>query len=139
MKKTHSKKSRGLVRRASESEALYNILEGGGIHSVDTLADEMNRSKGEVRRLIAEIRKGCREGSDIFEGHVFTTRGGWTLDQKPEHAAYETRMRFRMGFGCIVNGQPAYKALKKLDYKMFESVRLEFQPKLLALQDFSKK
>lgn len=140
-KKAHVSKRLSSIRHAGDAEALYDVLEkrGDEVLSADALAKELGKTKEVVRSLVAEARRKYRAGDENFPNHIILTRGGWTLDEKAEHVAYETRFRMCMGFGVLANGQPVYKALKKLSYDTFKGLRIEFQPKIEAVRQLTQK
>jgi hypothetical protein len=118
---------KAVVARVSDVEALIGILERGGVVAVDLLAKEMGRQKKEVRSIVREARQQFLNSGKV-EHWIYKAKGGYTIEEKPEHAAYEMRMRMAMGFGVISNGQHVYKTLKKLNFKMFDDVRLTYKP-----------
>jgi len=138
-KQLQKRKNGSVVKRTSEAELLLDTMESGGILSMSVLAEEMDIPRDKVRKAIAQARENFRNGVEGFDRWIYTTKGGYTLEEKAEHAAYETRMRFSMGFGVIANGQHVYKALRKLNFKMFEGMKLEFKPKMLVVDSFRKK
>ena len=122
------------MRKNGESKlakGLWSILSDNNVHATNDLADELNCSKDKVRAIIQLHRKRFNSGEE--DTWVYLTRGGYTVDGRPEHVAYESRFRLAMGTGVIMNGMYVLKQMKRLAFKEFNGMMLEYKPKMLEM------
>lgn len=112
---------------------IYEILERGGVWSSKELAEELGIKQAEARLSIKKLRKMFLSNSDKIHRYVFTTKGGYTIDNKPEHIMYEARMRMAMGTGVLINGIYVFKTGKKIATKHFSQLKVEYKPKMLTI------
>jgi len=126
------------VTTNNDMKDLVSILSNGGIFSVDNLSNEMNRTKEYIRRLVAKIRRKFNDGDKEFDAWVFSTKGGYTMDEKPEHAVYEARMRIQMGMGVIMNGAYVIKTMKRIAVNDFNSLMVTYRPQMIQMGKFIK-
>ena len=112
---------------------IYEILQQGGVWSTKELAKEADISVADVRKEIKKLRFKFLNNVKDVEHYIFTTRGGYTMDTKPEHAMYEARLRIAMGTGILINGVYVFKTGKKIAEKSFKQLKIEYKPKLLEI------
>ena len=122
----------------TDAHELLDILKGGGVYSVNDLADEMNRTKERIRRIVSRVRRRFNDGDERFDSWIFSTANGYSIEEKAEHAAFETRLRMRMGMGVIMNGVHPMKTMKRMLPKQFEQLSLEFKPRLITMNKVVK-
>lgn len=122
------------VKHSDIETDIFEILEDeGGVHSVVDIADRLNRTPGQVRRAVRRLRRRFNELDEKITQWIFTTKGGYTMDEKPEHALYESRLRLSMGTGVILNGMYAIKTSKRLALSEFNKMMVVYRPKMLML------
>ena len=132
-KKVKTKKS-----EMSAADSLYEILCRGGVWSSQELGDELGIEKSKARLLIAALRNRFRNSDEEVPDWIYVTRGGYTLDDKPEHVMYEARLRFQLGVGAIVNGSHVFKKAKRIASTNYKQMMLEYKPKALMLGNLIK-
>jgi len=115
---------------------LQKILDRGGVWSAKDLSDELNREVLVIRRLIRRLRKAFLSGKN--DRWVFTTKGGYTMDEKPEHVAYESRLRFAMGTGMLLNGVYVFKRCRQIGIREFKGLMVEYKPKMFTINKVLK-
>ena len=112
---------------------VYEVLERGGVWGSREIADELNIVANEVRKSVKMLRQMFHNNDTEINRYIFTTKGGYTIDNKPEHAMYEARLRMSMGTGVLINGIYVFKTSKKIGMKHFNQLKVEYKPKLLAI------
>jgi len=122
-----------LFNYASDVKDLLDIMQDGGVYTVDQLSDELNRTKERVRRIVKRARDKFNDGNKSVDYWVYSTRGGYTIEEKPEHAMHETRMRMRMGMGVILNGAHVFRTAKRIAARDFGAFQIEHKPKMLTM------
>ena len=113
---------------------LYNFLIKGGVHTSEDLAKHFDLTINGVRSLIRALRKRFNEGDEDISHYIFTTQAGYSTDEKPEYCAYEAGMRFAQGTGVLINGVYVFKRTKKFAVKEFSRLRIQYKPRILALE-----
>lgn len=111
----------------------FDDYSGGGIYSSLEIAKELDTSVEEIRKGVRKIRSKFLNGNEEFDRYVYTTKGGYTLDHKPEHVMYEARLRMAMGTGVLINGVYVFKTGKKIATRNFHQLKIEYKPKLLEI------
>ena len=66
--------------------------------------------------------------------YIHSTKRGYTINPKPEDMAGEARRRWRMGTSVVINGTPIYKQLKQLYGNRFNTLSVEYKPKLIEMK-----
>ncbi len=112
-------------------KALLVVLEQGGIWTVDNLARELLIDRKKLRLLVASLRRKFMAGHDV--PYIFTTGTGYTIEEKPEHIAFESRMRLRQGYGILLNGIYVFKRYKQLSPKAWDNLYVSFKPRVLPI------
>lgn len=133
MAKGKSKNRFSGLNMSNDMKELVNVLSRGGVHSVEDLSDEMNRTKERIRIVVQKVRKRFNFGDKEFQTWVYTTAGGYTIEEKPEHMAYESRLRLNMGLGVILNGAHVLNQMKRLALKDFNGMMIEYKPRMLEM------
>lgn len=118
--------------RDSKAKELLAFLSKGGIWNTSELAKELSVDKKKVTNLVQNVRKHFLKGEEGIP-YIFTTGIGYTLEEKPEHTAYETKMRMQHGYGVLMNGVYVFKRCKQIAPKMFEGLSIAFKPKMLTV------
>jgi DNA-binding winged helix-turn-helix (wHTH) protein len=126
------------AEHTGKMKELYEILNRGGVSSSDDLSDELGIDKSKVRLLISSLRDRFRSNDESVELWIYTTKGGYTVDEKPEHVMYESRLRLQLGIGAIVNGAHVFKRAKMIASSNYSSMMLEFKPKALIMGSLIK-
>ena len=123
------------MRALSSSEAeVQDILHRGGTWTTSELSEEVGVRDDKVRMLVKKLRKKYLENHPEVARYVFTTKGGYTIDEKPEHVMYEARMRMAMGTGVLFNGVYVFKRGRKIALQNYKKLRIEYKPKLLQIE-----
>jgi hypothetical protein len=112
---------------------VYEVLERGGVWSTKEIAKELDIDVVEVRKEIRKLRLAFLNGNKEVEHYVFLTKGGYTMDNKPEHVMYEARFRMAMGTGVLINGVYVFKTGKQIAAKNFEQLKIAYKPQLLQI------
>jgi len=128
-----AKKEQKRFSYASDVKNLLDIMQDGAIHSAEELADELNRTKDRVRLVVKKARQKFNNGDLDVDCWIYSTRGGYTIDEKPEHVMHEARMRYRMGIGVILNGAHVFSTAKRIAIKDFGTLQIELKPKMLSM------
>ena len=126
MKKTESKK-----------QQLFNVLKNGGYWTVNELSKEIDVAPLQVRELIRQLRKGFLENGTV-DNYIYTTKFGYTIDEKPENVMYEARLRMALGVGTLINGIWVFKKSKSIAHKQFRDLNISYKPKMLTVQNLIK-
>ena len=120
-----------------KQEELIMVLERGDAFTTSEISDELGVPKQAVRQLVSSIRKRFLDGQEDVT-YIYTTPRGYSLDEKPEDVAYESKLRMQIGFGVLINGSFVFKRCKKIACSQFNALRLEFKPKMLTVKDIGE-
>lgn len=122
------------MRALSKEEiALQEILHRGGVWTVSELADEVGVTKSKLRRIVKGLRRKFYDNHTEVALYIFTTKGGYTIDDKAENVMYEARMRLAMGTGVLLNGVYVFKRGKTIAARNFSNLKVEYRPKMLTI------
>ena len=121
------------LNMTNDMKEMLVILSRGGIFSKEDLSDEQNRTPERIRCIVSNIRKRFNAGEEGFDTWVYTTAKGYTTDAKPEHMAYEARLRLSMGMGVILNGAYVLKQMRRIALKSFNGMMIEFKPRMIEM------
>ena len=113
---------------------MLDFMNNGGIYSSKELAKEFKIPAKEIRKIVRQVRMKFLKGSKEVDQYIFTTRGGYTTDHKPEHVIYEARLRMAMGTGILINGVYVFKTGKKIAFKNFNQLKIEYKPRFLEIE-----
>lgn len=125
-----------MLKLSGKMMELLDIVGRGGVWSSDEIGKELGKDKAAVRRIVKTLRKKFNEGDKNVDRYIYTTSGGYTIDQKPEHPMYESRMRIQLGAGVIANGIYVFKQAKRLAPAEFRQLLVEYKPKMLTMNKF---
>jgi len=111
---------------------LIEILTRGGVWSTEELSKELGVSKKRVRVLVKSLRINYLNKNGM-ERYVYLTKGGYTIDELPEHVVYESKFRMKMGFGVLINGTHPFRKCKAINLLGYKNLMISFKPKMLEL------
>ena len=125
------------MKAMSEQESeVQEILERGGTWTTKEIAEETNLQAEKVREVIKKLRRKFFDGHNEVTQYVFTTKGGYSMDEKPENVMYEARLRMALGTGVLFNGAYVFKTGKKIALANYRKMKIEYKPKLLQIEQF---
>jgi len=127
-----------MIQKSSKAYELIEVLERGGTWSTQELADELNLEKHAIRALVGRVRKSFLEEENSTVPYIYTTKGGFTLEGKPEDVVYESKLRYAIGVGVLVNGVFVFKRCKKISPKQFANLNVTYKPKMLMFNNVIK-
>jgi hypothetical protein len=123
---------------SQKAQELVKTLEQGGVWTSDDLAKELNVQKVKVSRIVRNVRKKFLE-SKTDAPYIFTTGQGYSIEEKPEYVAFESKMRLQQGYGVLINGVYVFKRCKFLAPKMFTQLSIAYKPKMLTVDKLIRK
>lgn len=117
---------------SQKAQELVSVLAKGGVWTSEELAKELDITKVKVSRVVRNVRKKFLEGK-TDASYIYTTGQGYSVDEKPEYTAFESKMRLQQGYGILVNGIWVFKRCKLLAPKMFAQLSISYKPKMLTV------
>jgi hypothetical protein len=118
---------------AGEVVDMIEILSRGGVHSSADLAEELNRPKRRISGIVRRARQMFMDGSDKVDVRVYSTKGGYTIEEKPEHVMHEARFRICMAAGVLLNGAHVFKTARQIAQKDFITLQVEYKPRMIEM------
>lgn len=115
-------------------EELLSLLKRHDFVPKSQICTTLNISKTRASYMIRKIRK---KFLDDYEGvpYIFISPQGYTVQERVDAMAYETKFRFNMGMGMILNGAYVYKRFKKKSLKGFREIAIEYKPRMLEMKN----
>lgn len=121
----------------SDKQRLLEILKRGGTWSTIELSKSLNVEKKQISELVRQLRRSFLENGEV-DVYVYTTKGGYSIDEKPENVIYEAHLRMALGVGILLNGVYVFKRGNNIAHKQFINMNIAYKPKLIELQHIIK-
>ena len=115
-----------------EEKGVLEVLDKGGVWGSKEMADHLSIEIPKLRDVVRKIRKKFLGGMEV--PYIFTAKGGYTVDEKPEYVMYEARLRMALGVGVLLNGVHVFRRGKRIAAKNFSVLRVEYKPRMAELE-----
>jgi len=110
---------------------LIDLLSQGGEWPTKELAKHLNIKDTDVRSLVKVARGRVLRG-DKDTPYIYITKLGYSTDVRKTHLVYESTLRYKLGWGVLMNGIPVFKKLRMLAPKDFSALKITFNPKAIT-------
>jgi len=124
------------MKDTTVEKGVLDILKEGGVWGSKEMAESLSIEIPKLRDAVRKIRRRFLDGEEV--PYIFTAKGGYTVDEKPENVMYEARMRLAFGTGVLLNGVHVFRRGKRIAAKNFSVLRVEYKPRMDELSEIIK-
>lgn len=115
-------------------ERVLELISRDGPLKANEIALQLSANVARVRSAIKRQRKHFIDGKSRVR--IMTGPRGYSLTQNRRNVVYETGLRISQIAGNIYYGAPVFQKCRKIAAKDFNSIKLQYEPKMLELKRF---